>query len=461
MAEGRGIPRRECLRLGLLGGLGLTMPELFSLRAAADVPRRQRPGKARSCILLFMYGGPAHQDIWDMKPDGPTEVRGEFKPISTCVPGIQICEHLPHLSKQAHRYAIVRSLTHADSVHETAFYTMATGRARDAAVSSVPLPGDHPHMGSIVSLLSQSDSPLSPFVTTRQTLENGGGEQHYPGLGTGFLDKAYEPVVLQSDQLHRPGFEFAGLALPPDVSPERFDQRRRLLATANQQTSLDDQSAESGDHRNHRERAVSLLTSSAAQRAIDLSHEPASVRQRYGMSLYGQHLLLARRLVEAGVSLITVYYNLMIPRLPINNQPLWDTHKSNFMYLKDHLLPSVDEPISVLLDDLDERGLLDETLVVWSSEFGRTSGLNEFGGRDHWPGANSVVLAGGGIQGGQVYGVTDERAGYPVQDPVTPGQLAATIFHALGIDPATQIHDKLQRPHHIADGAPILDLFGG
>ena len=395
-----------------------------------------------------------------MKPNGPTDTRGEFHPVSTSVPGIQVCEHIPYLAKQAHRYAIVRSLTHEDSTHETAFYTMVTGRARNPQSGVAALPTDHPHMGSVVSRLQKSSSPLSPFVTTRQTIENGGGEQNYPGLGPGFLGNAYEPTVLYNPELHQPDGTFSGLSLPGDIDLARFDQRFRLLESSNASPSSLNPTLASNEFRIHQERAAALLTSSAARQALDLTREPASIRNRYGMTQYGQHLLLARRLVEAGVSLITVYYNLMFPRLPINNQPLWDTHKRNFMYLKDHLLPSVDQPISVLLDDLHERGLLDETLVVWSSEFGRTPGLNKFGGRDHWPGANSIIMAGGGIQGGQVYGATDKRAAYPTKDPVTPGQLTATIFSALGIDPTTQVDDQLHRPHYIADGLPLTQLFG-
>lgn len=450
--------RRDALRLGLLGGLGLTLPELWNRRLHAAESPTPPLGTARSCILLFMYGGPAHQDIWDMKPHGSTDARGAFQPISTSVPGIQVGEHIPYLAQQAHRYAIVRSVTHEDSVHETAFYTMVTGRARDPQLGFAARPTDHPHMGSVVSHLKNSPTPLSPFATNRPTLENGGGEQHYPGLGAGFLGSGFEPTSLYNPKIHQPRGGFTGLSLPPDIDRERFRQRLQLLESTNgSRLSTPSQDIALPTHQ---ARATELLTSSAARRALRIEEEPDRMRQRYGMTQYGQNLLLARRLVEAGVSLITVYYNLMIPRLPINNQPLWDTHKRNFMYLKDHLLPSVDQPISVLLDDLDERGLLDETLVVWSSEFGRTPGINRDGGRDHWPGANSLVMAGGGIAGGQVYGATDKQAAYPSRDAVTPGQVTATIFSALGIDPTTQIRDPLQRPHHIADGSPLISLFG-
>lgn len=295
------VTRRDCLRLGVLGGLGLTLPELLSGRAAGNSNTGPSLGKARSCILLFMYGGPAHQDIWDLKANGPTDTPGEFRPISTSVPGCQVSEHIPYLAKQAHRYSIVRSATHKDSVHETAFYNMVTGRARNPQLGAAARFDDHPHMGSIVSRLVKSDSPFSTFVTTRPTLENGGGEQHYPGLGPGFLGSTFEPTVLYNPQLHQPGLRFAGLSLPDDVTPERFDERRCLLDSLNQLPRPEDPTPALNDLDAHQQRAAALLTSSAARQALDLSREPASVRQRYGMTQYGQHLLLARRLVEAGV----------------------------------------------------------------------------------------------------------------------------------------------------------------
>lgn len=479
----RRMSRREALRIGALGGVGLALPELLAGRALGS-PRSGGPGgKAKGCILLYMYGGPAHQDIWDLKPDAPAEVRGEFQPIATSVPGIRIGEHLPHLARQAQRYAIVRSLTHSDSTHETAFYAMLTGRMRPAPFGLAPLPTDHPHLGSVVARLRSQSGAIPSFVATRETIENGGGEQQYPGLGPGFLGSAYGPLVIRSQTQQSPaeflaasrttgfppgaegpqwpGFGFSGLDLSAGMSLERLDQRRRILDDdINRQRDFLGQAASARAYDIYSERAFSLLTSPAVRRAIDISAEPPQVRERYGPTVYGQHLLLARRLVEAGVSLVTVYWNLMISRGDVSpGQPWWDTHKNNFVKLKDYLLPSVDRPISVLLDDLAERGLLDQTLVVWLSEFGRTPGINKDGGREHWPHANSVVLAGGGIQGGQVYGATDKHAAHPAGDPVTPGDLAATIFDALGIDPASEIPDQLQRPHRIAEGTPIARLF--
>jgi hypothetical protein len=454
------LSRRESLRLGILSGIGLTLPGLLGFRAAQAASPRRTGGKAKACILLYMHGGTAHQDIWDLKPDAPAEVRGEFKPIATSVPGIRICEHLPHLAKQAHRYAIVRSLTHSDDEHHTAFYAMLTGRMRDRSLGIERLASDYPHFGSVVARLRSQSGVISPFVATRETIEGGASEEHFPGLGPGFLGPEYAPTVFQSDNLHQPDFQFRGLSLAADLSPQRLNERRRLLDHMNRQR--EHPTTVSRAHDVYFERAVSLLTSPAARGALDLSAEPHRVRERYGMTLYGQHLLLARRLVEAGVSLVTVYWNQMLPRGDVSpGQPWWDTHKNNFVKLKDYLLPSVDRPISVLLDDLAQRGLLDQTLVVWMSEFGRTPRIvkDRDGGRDHWPYANSVVLAGGGIQGGQVYGATDRNAAYPAADPVTPGDLAATIYHALGIDPDTEIYDQLHRPHRIAEGTPLAKLI--
>ncbi|MCY2945825.1 MAG: DUF1501 domain-containing protein [Planctomycetota bacterium] len=457
-----GLSRRESLRLGILGGVGLTLPTLLGSRAAQAANPKKTGSKAKACILLYMYGGPAHQDIWDLKPEAPTEIRGEFKPIATSVPGIRIGEHLPHLAKQAHRYAIIRSLTHTDSTHETAFYAMLAGRVRDPGLGITPLASDYPHIGSVVAKVREKSGVISPFVATRDTIENGGGEQHYPGLGPGFLGPKYAATVLHSDNLHQPDFHYRGLSLAAGLSPERFDERRRLLNQVNRQgqRKVPFDLAQAKDA--HFDQAVSLLTSPQARRALDLDKEPRKVREQYGMTLYGQHLLLARRLVEAGVSLVTVYWNQMLPRGDISpGQPFWDTHKNNFVKLKDHLLPSVDRPISVLLDDLAQRGLLDQTLVVWMSEFGRTPKIDKDaqGGRHHWPHANSVVLAGGGIQGGQVYGATDKHAAFPAADPVTPGDLAATIYHGLGMDPDTEIHDRLNRPYRITEGIPLTKLY--
>lgn len=425
------LTRRDWLRVGSLGAAGLALPGLLRARAAGPSPR------ARSCILLFLFGAPAHQDLWDLKPDAPADVRGEFRPIATTVPGLQFGEHLPRTAQQAHRLAVIRSVTHPDNTHTVAMHYMLTG-TRHAEPSTNPQnkPSDFPTFGAVLRYLRPGAGPLPAGISLNAPANQVSANNHiFPGFFAGFLGRAYDPLFVADDP-SRPDFRPFPAA---EGMAERYGARRALLG------------ALGGADNPYHERAFDLLTSSAAQRAFNLSREDERTRQRYGMHPFGQGCLLARRLVEAGVPLVTVNW--------ARDDAFWDTHSDNFNQLKQKLLPPFDRAYAALLDDLSQRGLLDETLVVCLGEFGRTPKINKAAGRDHWAACNSVVLAGGGVRGGQVYGASDRQAAYPAHSPVTPQDLAATIYHALGIDPRTELRDPLNRPLPLTSGQPLGALF--
>jgi hypothetical protein len=463
----RTMSRREVLRAGGLGfGLhGLALPTLLRARQA-DASTSTTFGRARSCILLFMWGGPAQQETWDLKPEAPEEVRGEFRPIPTNVPGLMISEHFPMLARRAHRLAVIRSVHHADVNHLTATHGLLTGRPvpRDEAA---PLGEDWPHIGAVLARLNRGRerSPLPPFVQMRPEVPNGAPrfvEQSH-GQGAGWLGQAWNPLTIDDDP-NLPGFRDRGAAsirLPDDLDAGRLDNRRWLLRVVDRQARDLAQSAAVAALDAHYDRACSLLTDRAALRAFDLDREDPRLRDRYGRHTHGQTVLLARRLVEAGVPLVSVFW----PNDGITNVSVyWDTHNRNFLDLKTRLMPPADQAFSALLDDLAARGLLDSTLVVWTGEFGRTPRVGQSvvggagagrDGRDHWPHCFSSVLAGAGIRGGTIFGASDQWAAYPARDPVTPADVVATVYHLLGVDPARQLIDPLGRPLRLCDGVPI------
>ena len=455
-----GVSRREFLRLGGLGAAGLMLPDM--LRAQA---RGSGFGTAKRCILLFMSGGPPQQDTWDLKPDAPTpEARGEFRPIRTSVPGIEICEHFPLLARQADKYAIVRSVTHDSNIHTVGAHAMLTGNPlpRAAAGEIGASSTDFPHYGAVLSRLRPSRR-MPTFVALPQYQRNTDGTP-WPGQGGGFLGALCDPLQLSAEyEKHkndprayenRP-FRTPSLALPEGVTAERFHARRRLLEAMEDTLRQADREASQGLLDQYRARAFDLLSSPDTQRAFDLEREPASLRDRYGRHLFGQGCLLARRLAEAGVPLVTVYWH------PDGTSaaPSWDTHEDNYYHLKTHLMAPCDRGFSALLEDLHQRGMLEDTLVVWMGEFGRTPQINKAGGRDHWGMCQSIVLAGGGIRGGQVYGRSDRSAAYPVENPVSPGDVGATIYFLLGIPPNAEIVDQTGRPHPLVRGEPLRALL--
>ncbi len=450
--------RRDLLRVGGLSLLGLSLPELLRGQARAFERLGRRPasfGKAKSCIVIFLKGGPSQLDTFDMKPDAPAEIRGDFRPIPTNVPEMMISEQLPLLARQASKFTIARAVCHADNDHASAAYEMTTGNAypRPTNLSGKSTREDHPHLGSAVAAVEASHCPVPPFAMVPQYLVVNG--EFRSGQNAGFLGSRYDPLVTGGDP-NSPDFKPVDLGLGASLEPEHLRNRRLLLETVNDHfRRLGNGSALQSLDTNY-QKAFALLESGLTTQALDIRREPASIRERYGRNFFGQSLLLARRLIAAGVRLVHVNCMSSI----FGGLENWDTHKDNFKLLKHPLLPRADRGVAALLEDLSDRGLLSETLVVVTGEFGRTPRINAVAGRDHWSWAFSVLLAGAGIPGGRLYGATDKHGAYPIEKPVRSGQLAATIFHALGIDPIARVPTLLGRPWQISAEAPVLELLG-
>ena len=395
------VSRRSLLQFGTGSYLGLNLGGLWRAQASAPTVVATKPIKA--CILVFLYGGPSHIDTFDMKPDAPAEVRGSFKPIATTAHGVRICEHLPRMAKLMHKVAVVRSMHHAAHLHDSGSIHMLTGRPLDGTDRELfaPLPQHFPSYGSAVAALRSNHTCEVPFASLPFVFHN---VVPTPCQGGGFLGSAHDPLRIDVDTAKR--------EYQVDVLQHKTRDRYGFgSATGN------------GD-------------------------------PGYAHQMRGQNYLLARRLVEAGVPFINIYdYK--------QQGQNWDAHAKCFDQHKDFLLPSFDQGLSALIEDLDLRGMLDSTLIVVTGEFGRTPKINTNAGRDHWPECSSVLLIGGGITGGAVHGSSDRMGAYPATNPTTPGDLAATIFARFGIDPATEIHDQTQRPYLLATGKPLQHLFGG
>jgi hypothetical protein len=446
-----GMVRREFLQIGGLALGGLALPGLLNARAkAAGSPARP----FERCLQLFMWGGPAQQETFDLKPDAPAGIRSLFRPIATSVPGIHICEHLPRLAQMANRYAILRSVTHTGVNHGTSAYHMLTGHIHfTPGTLRHPTPYDYPHVGCAVARFGRQPADLPPYVALPSVVNDGDGGE-VPGQGPGFLGQRYDRFLVNGDPT-RPDFSIETLTLPAEISSERLAERMGLAAAldgqAEQIRRLPGAEAMAG----HYDRAFRLLQSPAARRAFHLAAEPTRIRDAYGWHHFGQSCLLARRLLEADVPLVTVYWN--SPSLTTNES--WDTHGNAAVRMRDHLLPAFDRAMTALLEDLGQRGLLDDTLVMWMGEFGRTPRINSQGGRDHWGFCQSVLLAGAGVRGGQVYGSSDAQAAYAAESPVSPDDLAATVYHTLGISQDEEMHDAQGRPLPLCTGRPILGVF--
>lgn len=445
--------RRRFLKFGGTGCLGLSLARLFEAddlqaRASQSANVSPLPAKIRSCILLFYYGGPSHLDTFDMKPDAPSEVRGPFRSIATSVPGVTVCEHLPRTARIIDRLTVVRSFHHPMRNHNSAAVEALCGRTPvkgDLELLANDPTVDFPCYGAVLSRLSAAEREVPAHVALPHVMYN---VVMLPGQTAGFLGAAHNPFQVTKDP-SAADFRVGELELPGELSAARLQKRQRLLssmATSRRPGELTAAAPMSV----YQQRAFDLLGSERVRHGFDLSAEAPAVRDRYGRHTLGQSLLLARRLVEAGVRFINV--NDKITNGQLAN---WDSHQDNFPRLKDDLLPPADQAFSALIEDLDQRGLLETTLVVALAEFGRTPRVNASGGRDHWPDCYSVLLAGGRFSGGAVYGSSDKLGAYPDADPVTPGDLAATIFAAFGIDPETQVHDALGRPYPVAAGKPI------
>jgi hypothetical protein len=441
--------RRRFLSAAGLGALRLFWADWIRAQAAGTVSDR---AKARSVILIFNAGAPSHIDLWDMKPNAPDNIRGPFQPIATNVPGIHISELLPHLSRHADKLAIVRTVHHRQTQHNTGMYWSIVGRPyRIDSTLINPSRTDYPSFGTLVGWLAQRDGysgPLPPYVITPAP-HCDSTAYITPGQFGGCLGAKYDPFVLNSDP-NAANFQVPNLGLAQASSAARLASRRSLLGELDGVAGHLTASVRAGFDIN-RAKAFSLITSPLVQRAFDLSKEPAPVRERYGRHSWGQSHLLARRLVEAGVRFVTT----------VNGPSItWDTHKDNFNQLKRRLVPPMEHAFAALLEDLAARGLLESTLVVWMGDFGRTPAINKDAGRDHWPQCYSMVLAGGGVRGGMVLGESDHHAALPRDHPVTPADIHATVFTALGYDPHRITYLSPEgRPFPLSEGESIRPLL--
>jgi hypothetical protein len=441
------ISRRKLLQVGVAGAAGLGLPAYL---AAAKTPK----ARAKSVILLHQFGGPGQHETFDPKPDAPEAVRGPFKTIPSKLPGVPVCELLPRTAQVMDKVCLVRSLQHRMINHNSAAYYSLTGKA--PPVDDIRLRDSlelFPAYGSIVDRFAPVRGGMPTFVAFPHRLSDG---SITPGQHASFLGKRHNPFFFSQDP-NAPNFHLPELSLPTGLTPERLLARREILRELDRQSDLLEYSAAAQGLEQTYDKAVALLTSPEVRRAFDLQQEPEAVREAYGRTTYGQSCLLARRLVEAGAKFINVYF-----AATIGGQSLdagWDTHgfNNNKMtpILKDYLLPITDRTLPTLLTDLEDRGLLDTTLVIWVGEFGRTPRVNKTEGRDHWPQCYTALLAGGGVRRGHVFGASDKIGAYPAADPVSPDDLAATVFSLLGIDPDTEVHDALDRPIAISSGRVI------
>lgn len=474
------ISRRTAIQAGAIGLLGLGMNHATALRAAARTTMTPGGGRAKSVIFIFLSGGLTQHDSFDPKPDAPVGIRGEFSSIATQVPGIRICEHLPMLAARSQNWSLIRSLTTPYNEHSQGHMSILSGRTPMAPGfnSNRPEPGDHPSIASIVgAAVPARSNNLPPAVVLPERLVHNTGRV-IPGQFGGLMGARRDPWFIEASPFNSksygayPDYEFhfvrgrernpalrfqaPNLSLPQGLTREQLSQRDGLRSMLDQQRRGLDQAASQESFDRHRQAAMSLLTESRVQRAFDVESADPRILDRYGRNAFGWSLLMARQLVEAGVTLVQVN---------LGNNETWDTHENNFPLLKNCLLPPTDRGVSALLDDLDARGLLDETLIVMCGEMGRTprvnagTGESKVPGRDHWGAVQTVFLAGGGIRQGVVVGASDRNGAYPSKSPQRPENLAATIYHSLGIPSSASWKDELDRPHHIYHGDPVTGLL--
>ncbi len=441
--------RREMLRLGSACGLALTLPTLFRAQGAAHLSAERSFGRARSLIVLYLHGGHAQQETWDPKPEGPSPARGEFGAIATSVPGIQISELLPRSARLLHKLAIIRSMSHGNANHVQASLSALTGHAHPPAAEArgdfPPSAADFPPFGAVVNQLRPGRS-LPTWVQVGPTMRRNNGTILH-GQFPGFLGIRKSPLAV--DQYLLPAdVRIEAVSPDPSVPVLRLTDRGRLLDQVERQQRRLDRAADLQTFDSFHQRAFSLLSSPETARAFNLAAEPATVRARYGRTQFGQRCLLARRLAEAGVPIVNVHFC----HTPEGS---WDTHGRHFSQMKELLCPIFDQAFAALVDDLNQRGLLGQTLVLATAEFGRTPRINNAAGRDHWPWVYSIAMAGGGVQAGTVYGASDGIAAYPTANPHDPRDLAATVYHLLGVPDDTIVHDQTQRPHSLVIGKKI------
>ncbi len=428
-----GTSRRHALRLGTCGLIGgLTLPRLLELQAKAATPIA---AKAKSCIFLFLEGGPPHQDMWDPKPEAPAEIRGPFQAIRTNVPGTFVTDQLPLCANMADKYTILRSHSHRDNGHTTGYHYVMTGRKPNFADGDNPIPNNdfYPSIGSVVSRMVGQRGALPAYINLPHPMAGG---------GPGFYGPEHAPFVIEADPT-QPDFEVKDLKPPGGLSTQRLDLRRKLLSGIDQ-LEASRLHGKADVMSTYYEKAFQLVTSDAARQAFDIQSEPDAVRDTYGRNQLGQCALLARRLVEGGCRFVGV------------DAPGWDVHFNCFPSLQTDLIPYADRAFSALITDLEERGLLDETLVVMMGEMGRTPRINAKAGRDHWSMAQTIIFAGGGTRPGQVIGATDHQAAAPTTTPVGVNDLLRTISVLMGIDPDKQFLGPLGRPVPIVDGGEVI-----
>ncbi|MBP90075.1 MAG: hypothetical protein CMJ64_25775 [Planctomycetaceae bacterium] len=471
-----GVGRRELLQAGSAGLLGMSLPKIL----AAEALQTPQPGRAKSVLFVFLYGGPSQLETFDMKPDAPSSIRGPFKPIASRTPGLRICEYLPRLAERSDKYAVVRTVNHPQNDHNGTHF-IQTGHAippADRGSANVAATDkDWPAFGSVISYLDahaegRPANAFPPYVYLPRLLGHFAGYD-INGQYAGWLGKAWDPMATAirkryatdnpyfrdctDDELD---FRLSGLDLWPDVTIDRLNRRQSLLTQFDAQRRRLEQSPRVTNFGTRRERAMNLLTSGNVAQAFDLRREPSALRDRYGRNLFGQSLLMGRRLIEAGSRFVTVAWDMAVRG---DDTTSWDSHRDLTRVMKDHLLPGLDLGLPTLLDDMQESGLLDETLVFVAGEMGRTPRFQNRGsqdGRDHWSHCFPCLFAGAGTQAGTLYGQSDGHAAYPVADPVSPGDLAATIYSALGIAPDLRIPNGLGQPVQLVEsGRPLAAIF--
>jgi hypothetical protein len=452
-----GLTRRDWLRVGGVGAFGLSLQALLARQAAqaAVVPSS---GKAKSCIVVFLLGGPPQHETWDPKPNAPAEVRGEFKPIPSATPGLFVGELMPRTAALTNHIAVLRAMSSNDNAHSSSGYWMLTGYPHTPMNSENARPGapnDWPCMGAVVRKLRAERGSLPAAVTLPEDIWNT-GRLPWPGQDGGWLGRKADPWLLLCDP-NKPNFELPGLESNAELPSLRVDRRRSLLGAVNQHLDAADRGGAAKNWDSVSQQAFDLIRSAKGRGAFNLDEEAPAVRDRYGRNRFGQSMLLARRLVEAGVSLVQVNWQRW--ETDTAEAPAWDTHAKNGERLKTSLMPPMDLAYSALIEDLLARGLLDDTLVVWMGEFGRTPKINGRGGRDHWGHVYSVALAGGGVRGGVVHGTSDSIAGYPREGRVQPWDLSATVFHSLGFHADTMIQDAFSRPMALSKGELIRQIL--
>ena len=455
-----GLSRRDWLRVGGSGALGLSLPGLLHARQAPAAAAESDPtfGRAKHCIVVFLLGGPPQHETWDPKPEAPAEVRGEFGTIDTRTPGLRVGELMPRTAALTDRIAVLRAMSTYDNAHSSSGYWMLTGRPHSPTNTENAPPGapnNWPCLAAVVKHLQADSHGLPPSVRLPEEIWNT-GRLVWPGQDGGFLGRPADPWLLTCDP-NSADFTVPELSVPDEVPELRVEGRRSLLSQLNDHLDATRRGGGAGRWDNLTQQAFDLLSSSQGRGAFAIDREPDALRERYGRNRFGQSMLLARRLVEAGVSMVQVNWT----RWDEDNDvaPAWDNHARNAERLKTVLMPPMDLAYSALIEDLEQRGLLEETLIVWMGEFGRSPKINAAAGRDHWGPVFSAALCGGGIRGGVVHGSSDKLGGHPREGLVQPQDLAATIYHCLGIHPLTEMHDTLGRPLVVSTGEVVRGVL--